>query len=215
MNIEERVRSLLKEIPENVKVVAATKARSVDEILRAIDAGIEIIGENYVQEALKKYETIGDRVEWHFIGHLQKNKVKYVVPRFDMIETLDSLELARVIDKHAEKNGKTMPVLIEVNIAEEPQKYGISPSMVKDFIKDLTSLRHIKVEGLMTMGPLVENPEDIRPFFKRMRELFEESKQILPEMKYLSMGMSDTYRVAIEEGANIIRVGTLIFGPRS
>ncbi|HDD64754.1 MAG TPA: YggS family pyridoxal phosphate-dependent enzyme [Firmicutes bacterium] len=217
MNIKEKVRNLLSQIPDGVILVAATKTRTPEEILEAIEGGIEIVGENYVQEAERKFKVIGKRVKWHMIGHLQRNKVKKAIEIFDMVETVDSFSLAKEINKYAERKRIIYPVLIEVNSGREEQKSGVYPENIFSLIEEISKLKNIKVEGLMTMGPFVENPEDIRPYFRLTREIFEELKEKnYPnvEMKYLSMGMSDTWKIAIEEGANIIRIGTLIFGPR-
>jgi len=215
--IKERVKEILSKIPEGVQLLCATKGRSVEEIMEAIEAGITLIGENYVQEAEKKYSIIGKRVKWHFIGHLQTNKVKKALKIFDMIETVDSVKLAYEIDKHAKKKGVVYPVLIEINSGKEKQKSGVFPEDAENLIKEISKFENIKIEGLMTMGPFFEEPEKIRPYFRLTKELFDNFKKLsLPnvEMKYLSMGMSDTWEIAIEEGANIIRIGTLIFGPR-
>lgn len=217
MGIKDNVLSLLKEIPEDVIVVAAAKTRTPEEILEAVDAGIKVVGENYVQEAERAFSVIGRKVKWHFIGHLQKNKVKKAVEIFDLIETVDSVDLAREIDKRCARVNKVMPILCEINIAKEKTKKGVDPEEVEALIKDISSLSHIKVMGLMTMGPPSEDPEKMRFYFKKTREIFEDIKKMnIPnvEMKYLSMGMSDSYRVALEEGANIVRIGTKIFGAR-
>ncbi len=215
--IRENVKKILDELPDGVILVAAAKTRTPEEILEAIEAGVQIIGENYVQEAERAYEVIGNRAKWHMIGHLQKNKVKKAVRIFDMIETVDSVKLAKEIDKQCKKIGKVMPVLVEVNSGEEPQKSGVMPDEVVDLVKEISKFENIKVEGLMTMGPLLDDPEELRPYFRKTRELFERIRDMdIPnvEMKYLSMGMSDSYKVAIEEGANMVRIGTKIFGPR-
>ncbi len=215
--IKENVKKIMSELPKGVLLVAAAKTRTSEEILEAIEAGVQIIGENYVQEAEKAFGIIGNRAKWHMIGHLQTNKTKKAVRIFDMIETIDSVKIAKAIDKECKKLGKVMPVLIEVNSAEESQKAGVMPDDVISFIKDISHLENIKIEGLMTMGPFVDDPEELRPYFRRTKELFEKIRDMdIPnvEMKYLSMGMSDSYRVAIEEGANMVRIGTKIFGPR-
>jgi len=215
--IRENVKKILSELPEGVLLVAAAKTRTPEEILEAIEAGVHIIGENYVQEAEKAYKVIGNKAEWHMIGHLQTNKVKKAVKIFDMIETVDSVKIANAIDKECKKLGKVMPVLVEVNSAEEPQKAGVMPDEVISFIQSISQLSNIRIKGLMTMGPLVDDPEELRPYFRKTKQLFEKIKEMnIPnvEMKYLSMGMSDSYKVAIEEGANIVRIGTKIFGPR-
>jgi len=217
MKIKDNVKELLEKIPQNVILVAAAKTRTPEEILEAIDAGIQIIGENYVQEAEKAFALIGRRVKWHFIGHLQKNKVKKAVKMFDLIETLDSFELAKEIDKRCANLNKIMPVLCEINIAKEKTKSGVYPEEVETLLKSISPLKYVKVKGLMTMGPRFGDPEEARPYFKKTKEIFERIKKMnIPniEMKYLSMGMSNTYQVAIEEGANIIRIGTKIFGER-
>jgi pyridoxal phosphate enzyme (YggS family) len=198
--------------------VAAAKTRNPQEILAATDAGIKIIGENYVQEAEQACRIIGRSVEWHFIGHLQKNKVKKAVVLFDMIETVDSPEIAAEIDIRCAETGKIMPVLIEINSGREPRKSGIFPEKAAALITGISRLTNIRVAGLMTMGPPVSRPEDSRPFFRETRQLFESIKKLdLPrvEMQYLSMGMTDSYRIALEEGANVIRLGNRIFGARA
>lgn len=215
MGIKKTVEFLLKEIPKNVIIVGAVKSRRMDEIIKAIKAGIQVIGENYVQEAEEAFAFIGRKVRWHFIGHLQKNKVKKAVRIFDLIETVDSSSMAREIDKRCSSLRKIMSVLCEINIAKEEAKSGIDPGEVEALIREISSLQYVKVRGLMTMGPFMEAPEKIRPYFKKTKEIFEKVKSMhIPnvEMKYLSMGMSDSYQVAIEEGANIIRIGTKIFG---
>jgi pyridoxal phosphate enzyme (YggS family) len=215
--IEENVAKILAELPEGVELVAAAKTRTPEEILRAADAGVKIIGENYVQEAQKAFELVGHKVKWHFIGHLQRNKVKKAIKVFDMIETLDSLDLATEIDKRCAQEGKVMPVLIEINSGKESQKFGVMPDAAEDFIHELTRFENIKIKGLMTMGPAFGDPEHARPYFIETRNLFERIKSSeIPgaEMSYLSMGMTNSYKVAIEEGANIVRIGTKIFGPR-
>ncbi|MCX7911734.1 MAG: YggS family pyridoxal phosphate-dependent enzyme [Dehalococcoidales bacterium] len=217
MSIRENVAQLLREVPEGVLIVAAAKSRSPDEIVEAVEAGISVIGENYVQEAELAFSRIGRRARWHFIGHLQKNKVKKAIEIFDMIETVDSVELAREIDRRCAQAGKVMPVLIEVNSAREAGKAGVYPENAEGLIREIARLSNIRVMGLMTMGPAVTRPEEARPYFAETRELSEHIRKMgLPnvEMRYLSMGMSATYRIAIEEGASIIRIGTRIFGER-
>ncbi len=215
--IEENVKKILAELPEGVELVAAAKTRSPEEILRAADSGVRIIGENYVQEAQKAFELVGRRVKWHFIGHLQRNKVKKAIEIFDMIETLDSLDLAKEIDKRSGQFGKSMSVLIEINSGKEPQKFGLMPDKTEGFIHEATRFENIRIRGLMTMGPAFGDPENARPYFIATKKLFDKLKILdLPnvDMEYLSMGMTNSYRVAIEEGANIVRIGTKIFGVR-
>lgn len=216
-HIKRNVRQLLAELSESVQLVAAAKTRRPEEVLAAANAGIGIIGENYVQEAEAAYALIGNRVKWHFIGHLQKNKVRKAVGLFDMIETVDSLEIACEINKRCAQIGKIMPILIEINSGREEQKSGVFPEKAKELIKAVSSLKNIQVSGLMTMGPYSEDAEYLRPYFKATEKLFEDIKENkIPNvtLRYLSMGMSDSYKVALEEGANIVRIGSAIFGPR-
>jgi pyridoxal phosphate enzyme (YggS family) len=215
--IAERVRSVLAELPAGVELVAVGKTRTPQEIDEAITAGARIIGENYIQEAEIAHTAIGNKAFWHFIGKLQKNKVKKAVRLFDLIETVDSLSLAQAIDRESALYGKVMPVLIEINSAREQQKSGVLPEAVEPLIKEICQFKHIKIQGLMTMGPLFGAPQEIRPYFAETRKIFERLRNSnLPgiEMKYLSMGMSNSYTIAIEEGANMIRLGTRIFGER-
>jgi PLP dependent protein len=217
MSIEQNVKQLLSELPDNVQLVAAAKTMDVSKVIEAIEAGVGIIGENYIQEAEEIYKVIGNRIKWHFIGHLQRNKVKKAMVIFDMIETVDSLEIASEINNKCSLINKVMPVLVEVNSGCEEQKTGISPDCAESFIKEISVLKCIRVMGLMTMGPITGDPEEIRPYFVKTGEVFERIKRLdLPgvEMKYLSMGMTNSYKIAIEEGANIVRIGSKIFGQR-
>jgi len=217
--IADRVRRVLAGIPSHVSVLAAAKTRSVDEIRAAIEGGIRLVGQNYVQEAQRAIETLGrDAAEWHMIGHLQRNKARTAVRLFDTIETVDSVRLAEAIDREAAKIGRVLPILIEVNSAREPQKSGVLPEETADLIREIAGLPSIRIEGLMTMGPLVDDPEEIRPFFAESKRLLDEIAGLrIPnvEMRVLSMGMSDSYRIAIEEGATLVRLGTVLFGPRA
>ena len=215
--IRENVKQLLKEIPAGVELEAAAKTRTPDEVLEAIEAGVTIIGENYIQEAQSIYDAVKGKARLHFIGHLQRNKVKKAVEIFDMIETVDSLRIAEEIDKRCAQIDRRIDVLIEINSGREPQKFGIFPEKAHDLIQEISSLEHIQIMGLMTMGPFTGDPEEARPYFVETRRCFEEFKTLsLPNvgMRYLSMGMTNSFRVAIEEGANIVRIGTKIFGER-
>jgi len=217
MTIRENVKTLLEELPDGVELVGAAKGRTAREIGEAIDAGLKIVGENYIQETMLVQKSVNRDVEWHFIGHLQRNKVKKAVGIFDVIESLDSLRLAEEIDKRCGEIGKVMPVLVEVNSGREEQKFGVLPKDVEELVREVSSLPNIKIMGLMTMGPRFGNPEDSRPYFVKTREIFEKIKRLnLPnvEMRYLSMGMTNSYRIALEEGANMVRMGTKIFGER-
>ena len=215
--IKQNVNRILSELPNGVELVAAAKTRGPEEVLETIESGVKIIGENYVQEAERAYELVGNRAKWHFIGHLQRNKVKKAVRIFDMIETVDSVEIAQEIDKRCAQIGKIMPVLIEINSGQEKQKSGVFPENAEQLIKEISTLQNIRVTGLMTMGPRFGNPEDSRPYFVETKKLFEWIKKLnLPniEMRYLSMGMTNSYKIALEEGANIVRIGSKIFGER-
>jgi pyridoxal phosphate enzyme (YggS family) len=217
MGIKEKIGKLLKELPPGVELVAAAKGRTPDEVLQAVEAGVKLIGENYVQEAETACAAIGGKAAWHMIGRLQKNKVKKAVAIFDMIETVDSVDLAREIDKRCAETGKVMPALVEVNSGREEQKAGVLPEGAEALIREISRLPNIKVMGLMTMGPRFGNPEDSRPYFVITRRLFDRIKALKiagVEMKYLSMGMTNSYRIALEEGANLVRIGTKIFGER-
>lgn len=204
----------MNEIPSGVELLAAVKGREAAEIIRAIDAGICLIGDNYIQDAERLYKLIGGRVSWHFIGHLQKNKTKKAVRLFDLVETIDSFDLAREIDRQCRLIDKPMPVMIEINSGREPQKHGVLPENTESLVRSITGLSYIRVSGLMTMGPAKEDPAALSPCFREVRHIFEYLKSAaLPncEMKYLSMGMSSSYKVAIEQGANLIRIGRKIF----
>ena len=218
MGIKENVERIKSLLPEGVILVAASKSRTPEEILEAHQAGIDIFGENYVQELLTKYEKIGNRVEWHFIGHLQRNKVKKIVDVVEMIQTLDNLKLAEELEKRFSRVDKIIEVLIEVNIAREPQKAGVLPEDVIPFVKEVSErFSYIKIKGLMTMGPFVDDPEKLRPLFRETKKLFDRIRDMgikNADMEILSMGMSDSFLIAMEEGANMVRIGTAIFGKR-
>jgi len=226
MSISANYARIRHEIPDYVTIVVSCKTRTVEEIEEAIDAGATDIGENYVQEAGQTYSALkkkAAKVGWHMIGHLQTNKINKALRVFDVIQTVDSLEKAAAIDKRVEKAGKKIvPVYIEINIGSEFSKAGIKPAEHEPFDEymeklagDISALGHLRLEGLMTMGPRFGSSEDVRPYFRKTRRMFETIKGLgLPnvDMKYLSMGMTNSYRVAIEEGSNMIRIGTALFG---
>ena len=217
-SVRQSVRYILDNIPSDVIVVAAAKGRTLKEVEAVIEAGITHIGHNYVQDAQLMIPALKDKATWHMIGHLQRNKAKKAVELFDMLETVDSLHLAQTIDRRCAAIGKVIPILIEINSGEEPSKTGVLPKDVDELVATISDLKHISIQGLMTMGPRFGDPENARPFFQETKQAFERlSKSNIPniEMRYLSMGMSNSYLVAIEEGANIVRVGTKIFGGRS
>ena len=201
--------------PEEIKLVAVTKTATIEQIKEAISAGIKIIGENKVQEAKEKYQILTADTEWHLIGHLQTNKVKYAIEIFDCIQSVDSIKLAKEIDKRSLQFGKTTNVLVEVKVSGEETKYGIKPEEVELFLKEISEFSRIRVRGLMTIAPIEEDKEEVRPYFRKLRELSAEikSKNIKKvKMDYLSMGMTDDFEIAIEEGANMVRIGRGIFG---
>jgi len=220
--IEERVAEILASLPSHVQVVAAAKTRSVEEVSAAIRGGVQAIGENYVQKTEATQEGLTSlgggavaEVQWHLIGHLQRNKAKKAAALFDMIETVDSMRIAQTVDRHCEAIGKTMSVLLEVNSGREANKTGIPPDEVERVAREVARLAHLRIQGLMTMGPRFGDPEDARPYFQLTRELFDRLAGMGMEnvdMRYLSMGMSNSYKVAIEEGATILRIGRAIFG---
>jgi PLP dependent protein len=215
--IRENVEKLLASIPVGVDLMAVVKTRTSEEVIEAIESGIRIIGGNYVQETTALLDTVGRRVPCHLIGRLQTNKVKKAVDLFDLIETVDSMELAREIDRRCSQSGKTMPILIEINSGREPNKSGVMPENAEALVRGIVDLSRVRIVGLMTMGPFYGEPEESRPFFSETRKIFDRlSTARIPnvEMSVLSMGMSHSYGVAIEEGANLVRIGTRIFGER-
>ena len=204
--------------PEDVLLIAVTKLHEPDEIEEAIAAGVTDIAENKVQEIQKKFDQIHSPVNWHLIGHLQTNKVKYIIDKVVMIHSVDSVHLAQEIDKRAVAAGKTMDVLLQVNAAHEESKFGLDPKDVPQVFREiLDSCPNVRIRGLMHIAPWSEDPEEIRPYFKEVKDLFDTLAAVEhpnADFKYLSMGMSHDFETAIEEGANIIRVGTSIFGER-
>ena len=228
MSISRNYVTIREEIPKNVTIVLSVKTRTVEEIGEAIDAGATDIGHNYVQEAGQMYSALqkkATKVRWHMIGHLQTNKINKTLRVFDVIQTVDSLGKAVAIDKRVERAQKEIvPVYVEINIGSEFAKAGIKlvehepfEQYMEELVRNISTLGHLRLIGLMTMGPRVGNPEDVRPYFRRTREIFERIKALdLPnvDMKYLSMGMTNSYRIAIEEGSNMVRIGTAVFGKR-
>jgi pyridoxal phosphate enzyme (YggS family) len=202
----------------HVKLLAAAKSQSIEAIQSAIAAGVTLIGENYVQEAQPKKAQTASGVQWHMIGHLQRNKARAAVDLFDVIETLDSLTLARELDKEGERRGETVRTFVEINLAGEESKSGIEKNQVKNLFEEAGRHKHLVIEGLMTVPPFRENPEGVRHYFRELCELREKLTELrIPnvELRELSMGMTHDYAIAIEEGATIVRIGTGLFGPRS
>lgn len=218
--IKEKISTVAKKSGRNasdILLLAVTKTVTVDKIKVVMDYGLNDLGENKVQELISKYDKLADGCNWHLIGHLQTNKVKYIIDKVKMIHSVDSEKLALEINNRAEQHGKIMDILLEVNIANEQSKFGVKPEEIYGLIEKLKVLPNIKVKGLMTIAPLVNNVENNRKYFKLLYKLFvdiKDRKNDNIDMKYLSMGMTNDYEIAIEEGANIVRIGTGIFGER-
>jgi len=203
--------------PSEVQLMAVTKTVDDDRILEAIEVGVDIVGENYVQEAKRKIEKMDVDVKWHMIGHLQSNKAKYAVRLFDMVHSVDRMGLASELDRRSAAAKRVTDILVEVNVSGEESKNGISADEAPDLIRNISLLKNLSVRGLMTMPPWFDNPDDARPYFVALRELRDrivEENIHGVDMRELSMGMSGDYRVAVEEGATIVRIGTAIFGAR-
>ena len=203
---------------EDVTLIAVSKTKPISVLQEAYNLGVRVFGENKVQELTEKYEALPKDIHWQMIGHLQRNKVKYIVDKVDLIHSVDSIRLAETIDKEAAKKGVVANILIEVNVAKEDTKFGLMPEEVEDFVLEVSKFKHIQVKGLMTIAPFVENPEENRPIFARLRKLSVDinAKNIdNVNVSILSMGMTNDYAVAIEEGATMVRVGTGIFGARN
>ena len=215
--ISQNIQKIEKEIP-NINIAGVSKTKPVSDIKEAIESGIKIIGENKIQESEEKYRQLKDvfkknNVKFHFIGHLQSNKAKQAVEMFDMIQTVDTLKIAKKINKYAKKIEKKQDILVEVNIGNEPQKYGIKPDKTKEFIEKIKDFENINIRGLMCIPPYDKNPV---PYFKKMKQLFDEIKSVQKnDFDTLSMGMSSDYKLAVKHGSNMVRIGTKIFGKRN
>jgi len=229
MNIAQNIADILKNIEasakklgkslEDITVIAVTKTVDSSRALEAFEAGLSNLGENRVQEFVNKHENLKNYdIDWHIIGHLQKNKVKYIIGKVKLIHSLESLSLAEEIDKRSKQHNLVTDVLVELNIAEEESKFGIKKDDLIDFLKSVEEFENIRIVGLMTVAPFAEDKEEVRWVFKEMKYLYDTISNMSfknVEMKFLSMGMTNDYDVAIEEGANIIRIGTAIFGSRN
>ena len=204
--------------PETIRLVAVSKTIPTDMVKEAIEAGVKILGENYIQEVRKKFNALSSYpVSWHFIGHLQTNKAKYAVRLFDLIHSVDSLKLAHELNKQAKKINKIQEILIQVNISMESTKAGVYEQDALSLIKDISHLENLSVKGLMTMPPFFNEPEKVRPYFSALRKLRDQiKKESIPNiaMDELSMGMTGDFEAAIDEGASLVRIGTAIFGER-
>ena len=217
LGVMERIEKAARKVgrdPNEIKLVAVSKTVEAARIKEAIEAGASILGENYVQEAQKKIEEIGHPVSWHFIGHLQSNKAKYAIRLFDMIHSLDSIPLAEELNRRAEQADRMINVMVEVNLSKEATKFGTDEAAVLNLAKRIHHFNHLSLEGLMTMPPYFDSPEMSRPYYTALRELMERMVKEGVSVKELSMGMSNDFEIAIEEGATYVRVGTAIFGAR-
>ncbi len=218
MGIRENIQKIKQGLPEDVLLVAVTKTRSADEINEARDAGITDIGENKVQEVMDKYDLVKP-VNWHFIGHLQRNKVKYIIDKVSLIHSVDSLRLAEEIDRRAKEHGLVMDILVQINPADEESKFGVGLDGVKPLLLEIADkCENIRIRGLMSVAPFTEDPEDVAIYFRQVKTLYDELGKIdhhKVDFRYLSMGMSHDYKTAVTEGSNLVRVGTAIFGPRN
>ena len=202
----------------DVTLIAVSKTKPVPDLMQAYDAGVRTFGENKVQELTDKIEKMPDDIHWHMIGHLQRNKAKYIVGKVDLIHSVDNMELAQEINKRAEKAGVVQDILIEVNIAEEPTKYGLRPELVREFYVNISNLPYVNVRGLMCIAPNVDDSEDNRQYFAKLKKIFVDITNYMSNnsrVDIMSMGMTGDYQVAIEEGATMVRVGTGIFGARN
>lgn len=203
---------------EDVTLIAVSKTKPVETLQEAYDLGVRVFGENKVQELVDKYDALPKDIHWHLIGHLQRNKVKYIIDKVDMIHSVDSIRLAETIEKEAAKHDRKVKILIEVNVAREESKFGLLPEELDAFVEEVSHFSHLQVMGLMTIAPFVENPEENRPVFEHLRKLSVDiAKKNIDNiiMSVLSMGMTNDYQVAVEEGATMVRVGTGIFGERN
>ena len=213
--IRDNINRIKSELPDHVTLVAVSKYQSLEDTKAVLDAGVYDLGESRVQDFLKKYELLGDRPRWHFIGHLQKNKVKYIIGKTFLIHSVDSLELIDVIERESKKQGIVTDVLLQLNLAREDSKSGILVENLNSILEVLPGYQFVRVKGLMAMGPLTQNNDKIREIFVELKKIYdrikEESVDGKVQMNYLSMGMTDDYTIAIEEGSNMVRVGRKIF----
>ncbi|MEE9461236.1 MAG: YggS family pyridoxal phosphate-dependent enzyme [Bacteroidales bacterium] len=221
MSIQENIRKLRAEIPGHVAIIAVSKRKPVEDIMQVYEAGHRIFGENRVQELIEKQALLPGDIDWHMIGHLQTNKVKYIAGFVDMIHSVDSLKLALAIDREADKTGRVIPVLLQVYIADEESKFGFSEDELNSLLdsQEISVLRNIRIDGLMGMATYTEDLEKIRSEFRYLGEVFSRVKNAYfagsDHFRQISMGMSGDYEIAIEEGSTMIRVGTVIFGART
>lgn len=203
-------------MPPGVILVAVSKTKGDKAILEALDAGQEVFGENRVQEMTEKWERLPKKIQWHMIGHVQRNKVKYMAPFVALVHGVDSMRLLKELDKQGKRFKRTIDCLLQIHIAEEESKFGFDSEEIIPLVRseDFTNLTHVRIRGLMGMATFTDDKAQIRKEFKGLKSLYDRVKEILPEIDILSMGMSDDYEIAIEEGSNMVRIGSRIFGPR-
>jgi len=214
MSIKEKLVKIKDTLPEEVTLVAVSKTKSEAEIQEAYDAGQRDFGENKIQEMVQKWESLPGDIHWHMIGHVQRNKVKYMVPFVSLVHGVDSAKLLKEIDKQAKKNDRVIPCLLQIHIAEEDTKFGLNEAELNEILA-MEGLNNVKIRGLMGMATFTSDKEQIKKEFKRLKALFDGIKAIKPEIDVLSMGMSGDYQVAIEEGSTMVRLGSSIFGERN
>jgi len=217
LHVHERIRAAARRAgrdPASVTLVAVSKTVPAEVIRQALDAGVRILGENRVQEAKEKIAALPEAATWHLVGHLQTNKAKLAVQLFEMIHSVDSVKLLQALDRHGSEAGKRLRCLVEVNLGGEASKSGTMEADARDLIGAARDLAHVQVEGLMTIPPLLPDPEEVRPYFRRLRALRDTLQGEGCSLAELSMGMTHDFEVAIEEGATLVRIGTAIFGPR-
>ncbi len=217
VTIKENLLAIREALPENVALVAVSKTKSEAEILEAYAVGQRIFGENKVQEMSKKQETLPQDIEWHMIGHVQRNKVKYMAPYVALIHGVDSLKLLQEIDKQAKKNDRTIPCLFQIHIAQESSKFGFNEEELEEMVQSgiLEQLKNVEIKGLMGMATFTDNRDQVRTEFRLLKAIFDKLRVKLPQLQVLSMGMSGDYPIAIEEGSNMVRIGSSIFGERN
>jgi len=215
MNIADNTKKIRASIPESVELVAVSKTKSNEEIMEAYDVGHRVFGENKVQDMTAKNESLPKDIQWHMIGHVQTNKVKYMAPYVDLIHGVDSFKLLKEVNKQAAKNKRTISCLLQIHIAEEATKFGLSPDECKEVVIQAEALENITIKGLMGMATFTDNVTQIEREFKTLKELYQDLKSDNKDFDILSMGMSGDYELAIKEGSNMIRVGSKIFGERN
>lgn len=219
MSVDKRLKEFKDALPDDVKLVAVSKTHSTSTIMEAYDMGHRVFGENRVQEMIEKAEQLPDDIDWHMIGHLQSNKVKYIAPYIGLIHSVDTMRLLRTIDREGEKNNRVISVLLQVHIAQEQSKFGLTEEKLFELVEEYSANKfaNVKVKGLMGMATFTDDKEQVRSEFKHLKALFDKVKTKLDDadsFTELSMGMTDDYLIAIEEGSNIVRIGSAIFGTR-